>query len=475
MLFNTLTFALFLPLVFGLFQLLPGRGRQAMLLAASYVFYAWEHPAYLALLLASTVLDFSCGLLMDRRESPRWRRGVLMVSLCGNLGLLGFFKYGDFVASNVMGIGRLLGFDHSWAPMGFLLPVGISFYTFQTMSYAIERYRRRIEPCRDPLVFALFVAFFPQLVAGPIERAGRLLPQLTAWRKVDWEDIAAGLQRIIFGLFRKLVVADRFAIMVDRCYTHHEELGATTLWVGAFAFSMQIYFDFAGYADIAIGSARLFGVRLTENFRRPIVSRNIADFWNRWHITLTSWLRDYVFAPLGGARSGGARSALNGVIVLLLCGLWHGADWTFVCWGLFHAVHMVLFFAWRFSRRRRGLKTGPRGASLSTALTIIAVMTVNTISGVFFRAPSLPEAGRVLRAMAGFGPGRGATLEWYTVAFALMVFLCIAIEYAQEYAGLNERMARLPWWIKALGMCGVVMLTILGATNLTNPYIYFQF
>jgi len=253
MLFNSYTYAIFLPLVLVLYLALPLRGRQVLLLVASYVFYCWVKPVYGLLLVISTCLDFTCGLLMGRSERTAIRRIILLASLVGNLGLLAFFKYGDFIGTNVTGIGRLFGMTAEWKAMGFLLPIGISFYTFQTMSYTIQLYRRQIEPCRDFIAFALFVSFFPQLVAGPIERATSLLPQILRYQRVNVDDLVTGATRIVFGLFRKMVLADRFALLVDKVLATPGEYSTLTVWVGAVAFMCQIYFDFAGYADIAIG------------------------------------------------------------------------------------------------------------------------------------------------------------------------------------------------------------------------------
>jgi len=475
MLFNTYTYACFLPLVLLLYAGLALRGRQLMLLAASYVFYCWETPIYGTLLLISTCLDFSCGLIMARTERPLYRRLILTLSIAGNLSLLGFFKYVDFFGASAAGLGRLLGFETGWQPMNFILPVGISFYTFQTMSYTIQLYRRQIEPCRDLLSFALFVSFFPQLVAGPIERASNLLPQLQTFQRMKLQDLTVGATRIAFGLFRKLVIADRFSILVDRVFSAPGEYSTLTVWVGVFAFLGQIYFDFAGYADIAIGSARLFGIRLTENFRRPLLARSIADFWNRWHITLTSWLRDYLFMPLGGARKGAVRTALNGAIVLVLCGLWHGAAWHFVLWGAWHALLMTLYYVWRYTRRRL---FGRKPASQSLGVTIACVAAVvfcNAIGVIFFRAADLPGVARIVLAMAGRHAGATLASEWYVWVFGAMLALWWIIEFLQEYMGLNTVMRRLPWWAKALGMSLLVVAIILFATDLTAPYIYFQF
>ncbi|HRT05395.1 MAG TPA: MBOAT family O-acyltransferase [Kiritimatiellia bacterium] len=344
MLFATYTFAVFLAAVWLLHVALPLRGRQILLLAASYLFYCWETPVYGILIFASTVLDYLVGLGLEKTENPRGRKALLGCSLLGNLGMLGFFKYGDFFGENLVGLGRLLGFAGHWEPMGFILPVGISFYTFQTLSYSIDVYKRQLPAERSLWTFALYVCYFPQLVAGPIERAPHLLPQLCVKHPILLENLVAGAKRILTGLFLKLVVADRLGILVDSVFAAPGTHSAGATWLALMAFVGQIYFDFASYASIAIGTSRMFGIRLRENFHRPLVSASIADFWNRWHMTLTRWFHDYVFLPLGGFRKGGRRAILNATTVLVLCGFWHGARWNFVFWGAYHAVLLTGYY-----------------------------------------------------------------------------------------------------------------------------------
>ncbi len=476
--FNTYTYAVFLVLVWLLYMGLPLRGRQVMLLGASYVFYCWETPVYGILLLLSTMLDYSAGLLIQSSESRGRRMAFLACSLTGNLSLLGFYKYGDFLGQNFCGLGRLLGFDCHWAPMNFILPAGISFYTFQTMSYALQVYRRQLPATRDFIDFAVYVSFFPQLVAGPIERATNLLVQLQVFQRVKMEDVAYGLTRIVFGLFRKVVIADRLAILADAVYNNPGQFPTGVVWLGVFAFTGQIYFDFAGYSDIAIGSARLFGIRLTENFNRPLLARSIADFWNRWHMTLTGWLRDYLFYPLGGFRKGGPRAALNGAIVLLLCGLWHGAAWHFVAWGGYHAVLLTAYYFWVFARKRLGLRSRPPPPGTVTWTLVLSVAFTYFLNGVgvvFFRARDLATAGSMFRIMAGFPSADAAPLQWYAWLFLGIIVLWLAIEFCQEYLGLNDRIKRLPWWLRAAGMTLLAVVTLLAAVNRQTPYIYFQF
>ncbi len=477
MLFATYTFAVFLAVVYALHAVLPLRGRQLMLLVASYVFYCWETPVYGILVFASTLLDYLVGLGLERTENPKGRRAILLCSVLGNLGLLGFFKYGDFLGANLVGLGHLLGFAGHWEPLGFILPVGISFYTFQTMSYSIDVYRRQLPAERNLGVFALYVCYFPQLVAGPIERAPHLLPQLKMLHPLRLEDFVAGAKRILTGLFLKLVVADRLGILVDTVFAAPGRHSALATWLALIAFAGQIYFDFASYAGIAIGAARMFGVRLRENFHRPLVSVSIADFWNRWHMTLTRWFHDYVFLPLGGFRKGGPRAAANAAIVLVLCGFWHGARWNFVLWGAYHAVLLTVYYAWKFRQKRRGRRARPPkgGFTWLMGVSVAATFLCNVVGLVFFRSPDLATIGRILRACVGVPAGPVVPMDWTLGGFGVIMAVWLAIECAQEYGGLNEKWARLPWPVRAAAWGGLVVLTYLGAVNQQAPYIYFQF
>lgn len=477
MLFATYTYAVFLAAVWLLHAALPLRGRQILLLVASYVFYCWETPVYGLLIFASTVLDYLVGLALSRTENPRGRKALLGCSLAGNLGMLGFFKYGDFLGANVVGLGHLLGFAGHWEPMGFILPVGISFYTFQTLSYSIDVYKRQLPAERDLWTFALYVCYFPQLVAGPIERAPHLLPQLRAKHPLLLENLVAGTKRILTGLFLKLVVADRLGILVDSVFAAPGSHSALATWMALLGFAGQIYFDFASYASIAIGSARLFGVQLRENFHRPLVSSSIAEFWNRWHMTLTRWFHDYVFLPLGGFRKGGPRAALNAAVVLVLCGLWHGARWNFVFWGAYHAVLITGYYAWKFyqKRRRRRARAVKGRFTLGTGLSVAATLWLNMVGLVFFRSPDVATIGKIFRGCAGLHDGPVVPLDWTLVGFGLIMAAWLGIEFAQEYGGLNEKWARVPWPVRAAAWGLLVAATYLGAVNQQAPYIYFQF
>lgn len=477
MLFTTYTFAVFLVIVWLLHIALPLRGRQIFLLISSYVFYCWETPVYGILIFASTLLDYLVGLGIQRTENPRGRRALLWCSLLGNLGMLGFFKYGDFLGENLVGLEHLLGFEGHWKPMGFILPVGISFYTFQTLSYSVDVYRRQMKAERSLWTFALYVCYFPQLVAGPIERAPHLLPQLTQYHAVRLENLVAGMKRILAGIFLKMVVADRLGILVDSVLSAPDRFSAAATWLALVAFAGQIYFDFASYTSIAIGASRLFGIHLRENFNRPLVAVSIADFWNRWHMTLTRWFHDYVFLPLGGFRRGGRRAAFNAVVVLLICGLWHGARWNFVFWGAYHGMLLVIYYAWRFYRKRHSirLRSPHAGFTFTMGLSIFVTFACNLISLIFFRSPNLKTVAAIFRACAGLNTGELIPFNWTHAGFGILMLTWLTIECMQEYGGLNEKWARVWWPIRALGWGLIVVATFLFAVNQQAPYVYFQF
>jgi len=478
--FNSYTYLVFLILVTGLYAVGRPRPRQILFLVASYVFYCWETAAYGWLLFGSTLLDYTVARCMDPVESPRGRKAWLALSLVGNLGVLCLFKYLDFIGTNVAGIGGFLGLGVEWRDLGWVLPVGISFYTFQSMSYTIEVYRKKIPPEKDLVRVATYVAFFPQLVAGPIERADRLLPQLSAPGNLRVDNIGAGLTRIAFGLFRKLVIADRAALYVSMVYWEPEKFTTGEIWLAATLFLVQIYHDFAGYTDIAIGSARIFGIHLMENFKMPLSAPTIGAFWNRWHISLSSWFRDYLFLPLGGFRKGGSRAAMNAMMVFALCGLWHGAQWHYVSWGVFHGFALPGYVAWRAWRKKRSKGAPRRPPSRWRSLawltvSIAATLLVNTIGCVFFRAPDMPTAWYVLSRLP-FPSGLDPVLT-PLAATSLIVILAsgTGLDLLLEYQDLAGRWSRLPVPVRAALVMLVFILTGVFAVNNAKPYIYFQF
>ncbi len=353
MLFNSIDFALFLPIVFILYWFVVNKNlklQNALILLSSYVFYGWWDWRFLSLLLFSTVVDYSIGLQMAKSTNQKHRKQLLFLSLAVNLGLLGFFKYYNFFIDNFTIAFTFFGGAIQPNTLSIILPVGISFYTFQTLSYTIDIYRKKIEPTKDFLGFAAFVSFFPQLVAGPIERASNLLPQFHKKREFDKDEAIIGVKQIIWGLFKKVVIADNCAQFANEIFANHASFSSVTLILGVIYFSFQIYCDFSGYSDIAIGTARLFNFKLMVNFRYPYFSRDIAEFWRRWHISLTTWFRDYVYIPLGGSRVTRGKQIRNVFIVFIVSGFWHGANWTFIVWG---AINALFFIPLLLSNRNR--------------------------------------------------------------------------------------------------------------------------
>ena len=344
MLFNSLVFAVFLPAVFIAYWAVGAarwRVQNMLLIVASYVFYGWWDARFLGLIILSSAVDYFLGQALHRAEDDRRRRQFLGLSLLVNLGVLGVFKYFNFFVDSARTALMSLGLAPPAIALEIILPVGISFYTFQTLSYTIDIYRRRLEPVDEPTTFFAFVAFFPQLVAGPIERARRLLPQFQGPRTFDASAASDGLRQMLWGFVKKVIVADNLAPMVELTFTQYETLDGVALLCGALLFSVQLYCDFSGYSDMAIGMARLFGIRLSQNFAYPYFARTMREFWRRWHISLSTWFRDYVYIPLGGARVSMRRAAVNVMIVFGVSGLWHGAAWTFVVWGLLNGLYTL--------------------------------------------------------------------------------------------------------------------------------------
>lgn len=345
MLFNSLVFIAFFIIVYGLYLLLRRRYKlqNRLLLVASYVFYGYWDWRFLSLIAASTIIDYFVGLGLHQTERPWKRRFLLCISIIGNLSLLGFFKYYNFFAESFAGLLGMFGMEAGFVTLNIVLPIGISFYTFQTMSYTIDIYRRKTERTRNFLDFALFVSFFPQLVAGPIERAVNLLPQVTSPRYITPREVNAGLFLILWGYYKKVVIADNVAMIADQIFNGYAQYQGLDLLVGILAFTVQILCDFSGYSDIARGLAKLMGFNLMVNFKLPYFAINPSDFWQRWHVSLSSWLRDYLYIPMGGSRGGKFATQRNLAITMLLGGLWHGAAWHFVIWGAFHGLILGLY------------------------------------------------------------------------------------------------------------------------------------
>jgi alginate O-acetyltransferase complex protein AlgI len=477
MLFNSLTFLAFAALFFSIYFVLHGRARLWFILLASYLFYGWWDWRFLFLLGFSTTVDYSLGRLLEYEQNERRRRALLIGSVVVNLGILAFFKYFNFFAGSLVELMRLFGATPSWVTLNIILPVGVSFYTFQSLSYTIDVYRGVCPPERSLLRFAAFVALFPQLVAGPIVRAVHLLPQMKADHRFDWDRTFRGLELIVWGFFLKLVLADTIGHQLneDGSFTTPERFGAAGHLLAATMFAFQIYGDFAGYSAIAIGLGRIMGFDLGVNFRRPYLSASFSEFWQRWHISLSSWLRDYLYIPLGGNRRGALMTFRNLMITMFLGGLWHGAAWTFVIWGLLHGLYLVI---WRL-----GANLAEDIAWLNTAAVqrivrvplILAVFVLTTLAWTFFRAPSLGSAVEILRRIVTLNDTALITTDRIGLAKCVLAILVVmAIDIVAEYRSVQESYGRRIEWRAAAMAMMLWMTALLGAFS-GAEFIYFQF
>ncbi len=479
MLFNSLDFAVFLPLVFAFYWLTRKNLtiQNLVVLAASYVFYAWWDWRFLSLIVVSTCVDYFVGLKLAVSGKRRTRKILLWTSILVNIGMLGFFKYFNFFVENFVAVFSFFGQRISPSGLNIILPVGISFYTFQTLSYTIDVYRRKISPTRSFPAFAAFVAFFPQLVAGPIERAANLLPQFLRKREFDYSKATDGLRQMLWGFFKKLVIADNCAVYVNQIFDNSAEYPGSTLFIGALLFAFQIYGDFSGYSDIAIGTARLFGFNLMKNFAFPYFARDIAEFWRRWHISLTTWFRDYLYIPLGGSRAGSLKRIRNVFIIFLVSGLWHGANWNFIIWGGLHALFFLPLLLGSRNRRHLGPIAGNRILpSLRDFTGMVFTFLLTLIAWVFFRAETPEIAFTFLRNL--FSPG----LFTMPVILPKMLLLIIAGSMLVEWFQRNREHALeihlLQWpgylrWTLYFSM--ILIIYFFGNFSDQTEFIYFQF
>ena len=472
MVFNSLTFLVFFVVVLGCHRLLrTSRSKKALLLVASYLFYGAWNPPFVLLLAASTVVDWYVARGMARLEVPRQRRLLLVLSLIANLGLLSFFKYGAFLLANFVTLMHALGVNYAPAPPSIILPLGISFYTFETLSYTIDVYRRELRPARSFLDFALFVAFFPHLVAGPIVRAADLIPQFEADKPIRKHALGWGLFLMTLGIFQKNVLADTmFADTADAVFGAPGPTSALDTWLGAIAFAGQIFCDFAGYTTCAIGVALCFGYSLVDNFRSPFAAVGFRDFWRRWHISLSSWLRDYLYVPLGGSRRGRFRTGLALALTMLLGGLWHGAAWHFVAWGALHGLFLVL-------ERSLGARFGGAAWVKATpARVLLGVVTfgLTCIAWVFFRATDLPRAMMHVAAMLGAIPVDPILKTTAIVKVVVTMAALVGTHIALRKRRLEDVAARLP--APVLGLAWTAMLALIALSQGGGgAFIYFQF
>lgn len=468
--FNTFEFWIFFLVVLAGFYSLPFRAGKLLLLGASYFFYMWWNPRLVILILASTVIDYFLGILLGTSQT-KWRKPLLMVSLVVNLGILGFFKYYNFFAAS---FANLFGLPPNSLALHIILPIGISFYTFASLSYTIDIYRRKITAVRSFLDYAFFIAFFPHLIAGPIIRAKQFLPQVQQWRAPSHPTVNRGIALILSGLVKKMVFADRFAIVADSYFNKiAAHPGWLAAWSGAFAFAMQIYFDFSGYTDIARGCAKLFGFEFPLNFERPYLAQNIVEFWQRWHITLSTWVRDYLFMPMVRGTRSRLGIYLSLIFTMLILGLWHGASWNFVIWGGYFGLLIV---AYRIFQQKT---TGTRVEDLLNhravvPLKILVTFTAFTMSAAFFRPKSLQATGMILSAMFDWrhDPGRSVL----TIGTLVLFFVSFALAVLEERSRLLRRMSLAPAYIQIPAyVCVFLSLELFSVTGENLPFVYFQF
>lgn len=478
MLFNSLDFAIFLPIVFIIYWFVLQRFLKAQnffVVIASYVFYAWWDYRFLSLIIFSTLIDYSVGRFLDKTSNKTKRKLLLLSSIVVNIGLLGFFKYYNFFIDNFSKAFSFFGNDIQASSLDIILPVGISFYTFQTLSYTIDVYKQKLKPTKDIVAFAAFVSFFPQLVAGPIERATNLLPQFFSKRKFDYFKGVDGLRQILWGLFKKVVIADNCAIFVDLIFDNYQAYSGSTLLLGAVFFAFQIYGDFSGYSDIAIGTARLFGFDLKQNFAFPYFSRDIAEFWRRWHISLSTWFRDYVYIPLGGSRVSKSKQLRNVMIIFLVSGFWHGANWTFIIWGLINALYFIpLLLAKKNRTNMNVVAEGNVFPKLKDIFRMGVTFFITVLAWVFFRSESLIDAVEYVKLIAQSTLFSLPQVRPTYLLILLLIFLFV------EWYGRDKKYAIEKMWFSyprpvRLAIYYLIVIIIFYYSGKEQDFIYFQF
>jgi len=481
MLFNSLNFALFFPIVFFVYWLLANKKlkiQNAFLLIVSYFFYSCWDWRFLFLLLFSTLLDYYTAIKMQDASNTGKRKFWFWLSIGINLGFLGVFKYYNFFIDSFAEALATIGFQVNYTTLNIILPVGISFYTFHGLSYVIDIYNKRIEPVRNFVDYALFVSFFPLLVAGPIERATHLLPQIQKKRVFEYSKVVDGMRQILWGLFKKVVIADNCAIYADMIFNDSDNYNGSTLILGALFFAVQIYGDFSGYSDIALGTARMLGIELLRNFAFPYFSRDIAEFWRRWHISLSTWFRDYLYFPLGGSRGSKWMSVKNTFIIFLVSGFWHGANWTFIVWGFLNALYFLPLLL--LGKNRNNLDIVAQGKllpSLQDVLNIFVTFSLTTLAWIFFRAESLTHAWSYLSGIFSdsvFDHPQLSQAGYTTIVLSLLFFIVEWFgrdrQFAISHLGYNW-----PQWVRWGFYSLLVVIAGLFMQTNDTPFIYFQF
>lgn len=485
MLFNSIEFLIFLLLVFvGYWFVFKSlRWQNLFVVAVSYLFYGWWDWRFLLLIIFTSACSYLSGIYLEKFSGNRFvRKWISAGNILINLSILGVFKYFDFFMENVANIFRLYGWEVDYVTLNILLPVGISFYTFQALSYTIDVYRNKIKATHDVVAFFAYISFFPQLVAGPIERATHLLPQFLKSRTFDCDQALDGIRQMLWGFFKKVVVADNCAIFVNGVFENHQALDGSALFLGAFFFTIQIYGDFSGYSDIAIGCARLFGIDLMQNFRYPYFSRDIAEFWRRWHISLTTWFRDYIYIPLGGSREGKWKSFRNTLIIFLVSGFWHGANWTFIAWGAYHALLFLPLLLFGINRRHMDTVAENRFFPSVKELVQMGVTFLLVLLGwIFFRSENISQAIVYIERM--FTPSLFSPPQLVELGFGQLILKkCLVFStlmFAVEWLGRKKAHA-LDISDRSLPVRYVIytiLLIMIYSFDASNPqsFIYFQF
>lgn len=473
MLFNSFEFAIFLPIVFLLYWFVFNQSikiQNAFLLLVGYIFYGWWDWRFLFLIAFSTCLDFSIGNLLEKTKSQKKRKWLFALSWIINLSFLGVFKYYHFFIANFILAFEHLGYHISALPLTIILPVGISFYTFQSLSYTTDVYRQKMQPEKDFIAFAAFISFFPQLVAGPIERAKHLLPQFKQQRVFNVNTAKKGLLEMLWGFFKKIVIADTCAVYVNDIFAHYENLPGSTLALGAIYFAIQIYGDFSGYSSIAIGTAKLFGFTLMENFSFPYFSKNVTEFWRRWHISLSTWFRDYVYIPLGGSYGSKVKTASAILITFTLSGFWHGANWTFITWGLLNGLLMLpntLFRKEKFEDKKKNLP------SVTDVLQMTLTFLTITLTWVFFRSENITQAFHYLKHLFSTSLFSYPIQHGMSLTLPLISILFI-VEWVQKSELLSFTNHRIPVYIR-WSVYVITALSCLAFFKQHQTFIYFQF
>lgn len=476
MLFNSIEYLLFLPTILFLYWFVFNKNlkyQNTLILVSSYLFYGWWDYRFLSLIFLSTIVDYVIGLSISNQSSKNKQKLLLWGSVLFNLSVLGFFKYYNFFVDSWVELFSSLGYEiKSIWTLNIILPVGISFYTFQTISYTIDIYRKKLEPTKDFISFASFVSFFPQLVAGPIERASNLLPQILKKREFQYDQVIQGLKLILWGMFKKVVIADSLAPIVDDIFSNYQDFGGGTLWLGAIYFSFQIYCDFSGYSDIAIGTSKLLGFELMSNFKFPYFSRNIGEFWKRWHISLSTWFRDYLYIPLGGSQEGKWKSIRNIFIIFLVSGFWHGASWTFIFWGLFHSILFLPTFMFNKNRKYTS-STIAQGILLPSPKEFINLVTtflLVTIGWVFFRSETIGDSFSYLTLMIS----NIDIVTHLSPKIIVYILFLVLVDWTQRF---NERnlFSNFPKFIFRIFVIICVFLILINFKNESQQFIYFDF